>query len=86
MTMRWAPFGPLLSLTIAWKGYYIMPQYLSPARRRQRTLDRTGYALIGTTIIGFVMLFYSLNSGYDDAMASCQKVHSFDTCFHSLNR
>lgn len=23
---------------------------------------------------------------YDDAMTKCQVLHSFDTCFHSLNR
>jgi hypothetical protein len=23
---------------------------------------------------------------YEDAMAKCQVLHSFDTCFHSMNR
>jgi hypothetical protein len=29
---------------------------------------------------------YYMNQDYNDAMAKCQIKHSFDTCFHSLNR
>ena len=31
-------------------------------------------------------LAYWMQISYDDAMTKCQVLHSFDTCFHSLNR
>lgn len=34
----------------------------------------------------FVAGGYYMQKDYEDAMAKCQVKHSFDTCFHSLNR
>jgi len=33
-----------------------------------------------------IMLVLLMKADYQDAMAKCQVQHSFDTCFHSLNR
>ena len=40
-------------------------------------------------IIFLSLLFalgYFMTRDYEQAMAQCQIQHSFDTCFHSLNR
>ena len=38
---------------------------------------------LGAVILA--LLFY-MQADYQEAMAQCQVEHSFDTCFHSLNR
>lgn len=42
------------------------------------------FALIAVLVF-YAMLYY-MNQDYEAAMAACQVKHSFDTCFHSLNR
>lgn len=34
----------------------------------------------------FIAFIYYMQVDYEDAMVQCQVEHSFDTCFHSLNR
>lgn len=40
------------------------------------------WLLFGVVIIG---AFVWGNESYKEAMQQCQKTHSFDTCFYSLN-
>lgn len=42
--------------------------------------------LITIAAVAFVGACYWMQVSYEDAMAKCQVEHSFDTCFHSLNR
>lgn len=44
---------------------------------------KTAIALL---VIVFVAAGWWLQMDYEEAMAKCQIKHSFDTCFHSLNR
>ena len=42
------------------------------------------YAIFWAAALGLAVLAHNL--GNDDAMAQCQKTHSYDVCFQQLNR
>lgn len=42
------------------------------------------YAIFWAAALGIAVLAHNLTT--DDAMATCQKTNSYDTCFQLLNR
>jgi len=43
-------------------------------------------AVAGAVIVGIVLMYHGMFHSSVDAMAQCQKVNSYDTCFQLLNR